>query len=221
MGLVPKSCRMGCSAARELHRDRDVVTAVRPERRASRLVVVAQNPRVQLHDQPVLARHPGQLPQQVLPQPGEVVSRRDAATGLGVRASSGSRVESHADSVHRAVVGSGCAVLAEERPSRLDRGNEPRKVRRIDAAGGCEPVRVLDPSGRRDVEIAVGPKRRDDPARPRAVVTQRLVNGEVAAGIVRRREDVDPEPVEQRPGPHRWLGQSADDLVEQGVGVRR
>jgi len=83
----------GLQSAGELDRDRNVGADVGAEVPPGRRVVVAEDAGVQLHDQPVVAGHPGHLTEHVLPERSPLlrlaVPRRalakSCAASLGVR----------------------------------------------------------------------------------------------------------------------------------------
>lgn len=77
---------------------------------------------------------------------------------------------------------------------------------------------MVVPVGRTDLEVAVGPERREHPAGERRVLRQQPVVGEVVARVVRRGQDLDAEPLEQGPGPELRGRQRRGDAVVDLVG---
>ena len=155
-------------------------------------------PRVQGHHQPVVARHAGHLEQQVPAQRGGLGLARVGGQGHAVDPRSLRRLQRVRPDVVVAVVGRDGAVCDEVPAARLQRPHETREVAGVEVSGLAQLGHRVHPAAPAGLEIAIRAERRDDPARPGRVGGECGVRGQVAAGVVRGRQDRDPEPLVER-----------------------
>ena len=219
VGLVAESSEERRERVYVIGAGRDVGADVGTEAFEHRRVVVPMAARVELDDQPVVQAHPHHLGEHLATEGlglvAGVVARADPveqAGGIG-------RVEIAGSGAGVAVIGRGGAVRDEELPA-LGQG------RQVAGPGGgvlpgqlAQPLQVRDEVGTVRVDHRVGPERRDHPAVP-----VRVGDGSVVGQVVERRfgrgQELDPEPVEERPGPEVGLVQSGGHVVVDLVGGR-
>ena len=197
------------------------MAGVCPEALERRAVVVATDAGVQRHHEPVVARHPRHLEEHV------------AAEGdrLGVRGITGERrtidarrlrgLERIRAHVLVAVVGRGRPERDEVPAALFKRADVAGVVAGVDAGALPHPRDRIAPAGLRGLQVGVGTEGRDDAARPLRVGGQRSVRAEVRAGIVRGRENLQPEALVQGTGPECVPGEPLGDVVVDRVGGLR
>ena len=85
-------------------------------------------------------------------------------------------------------------------------------------SGGGQFHRRFGPSGAPHLEETIGPERGDDSAAPRRIGGQGPMGRQLADRVVGGGQDLEPEPVVERPRPHPGRRQALGDGVVQSVG---
>ena len=179
--------------------------------------MVAVRARVELHHQPVLDAHGGHLDEHLPAErllAGRVERARQRAIEQSLRRH---RVDRGRVRRRVPVIGGGGAERDGEFPAVEQRGEvvvPPGGVAPGDLAEALDVVGVHLVVG---IDHRVRSERRDHPA-GETVGGETLVVGEVAQCSVGRGDDLDAEPVEQRPGPERVVGEAFGDAVVRGIG---
>lgn len=122
--------------------------------------------------------------------------------------------------ISMAVIGRHRAVGDEVPAPFFQRRHEAGVVADVHARCLLEPGQRTPPLRLRRLQVAVRAERRDDPAAPARVGTERAVHRQIRRGVIRRRQHGDAEPLEQRPRPVGVLGEAGRQLVEQPVSRR-
>ncbi|MEI2643236.1 MAG: hypothetical protein V9G10_13170 [Candidatus Nanopelagicales bacterium] len=176
-------------------------------------MVVAVYARMQRHHQAVVGGHPGLLEHEV------------PAQGVGLRLRDPPRLRCRIQPLHLRgrqsfhpgvpvrMIRRHRTVRFEEGPPRLH-GGQPSRVRaRVDVRDLSQPLHVRGPIRASRLEVAVGP----EIGRYRPVpICQCPVESQVVSRVVCRRQELDAEPVVERPRPKlRRLQGSANGVVDR------
>jgi hypothetical protein len=162
-------------------------------------VVATADARVQGHDQPVVARHAGHLQQQVPAQRrrlglGRLPGQRGPVDPVGL-----GRLQRVGADVEVAVVGRDGTVGDEVHAPLLQRAHEAGAVPGVDVGHLSEAGHRVSPPRLGGLQVAVGPEGRDDPPGEGRVGGQGGMGGQVVGGVVGGGQDLDAEPLVQRP----------------------